>query len=138
MIILLLVISLVIFTDFIPDPVTRYNRGYTMLYIIGFSIFVNIAVLIYSIVSKICTACRSCFIKRRKQKAIAQLALKKKEVTTTKVEASNIVLSEIIEEKDESDDSESDSAASNLADYNSRQPTRKPRILIKDDNAVKL
>ena len=97
-IILLLVISLVIFTDFIPDPVTRYDRGYTMLYIIGFSIFVNVAILIYSIVSKICTACRNCLIKRRKQKMIAQLALKKKEGTTIKVEASNLVLSEIIEE----------------------------------------
>ena len=72
-VVLLIVISLVIFTDFVPDPVDRYNQGYTLLYFIGFNIFVNLAILIYSIVQKIYMACRNFFIKRNKKKVTAEL-----------------------------------------------------------------
>lgn len=65
-VVLLIVISLVLFTDFVPNPVDRYDLGYALLYIIAFNIAVNITVLIFTIVYKIYSACRSFFIKRRK------------------------------------------------------------------------
>ena len=59
------IISLVIFTDFIPSPVDRYDYGYILLYVIASSISVNVVILLATIAISIYTAIRKMILKRR-------------------------------------------------------------------------
>ena len=68
------VVSLFIFTDFIPDPVERYDYGYKFLYLIAFSIGVNVLILIASIIFGIYQAIRKMILKRRYEKQMKIIA----------------------------------------------------------------
>ena len=59
------IISLVIFTDFIPNPVDRYEYGYTLLYVVATSIGVNVIILIATILISIYNAIRQKIRKNR-------------------------------------------------------------------------
>ena len=61
----LCIISLVIFTDFIPSPVDRYDYGYILLYVIASSISVNVLILLATIAMSIYKAIRKMVLKRR-------------------------------------------------------------------------
>ena len=82
-VICLVVISMVAFTNFIPNPVHRYNNGYYLLYFVGGSVCVNMAILLVNIVRLISKAYRNWMYKKALTKHIAkteelQLQLKKK------------------------------------------------------------
>ena len=65
-VVLFFIVSLVIFTDFIPSPVDRYEQGYTLLYLVAFNITVNLVVLVVTIVRKVHKACRKFFADRKR------------------------------------------------------------------------
>ena len=69
----LCVVSLVIFTDFIADPVDRYDHGYKLLYLIGFSICVNIVILITSIIMSVYKMIKKKILKNRYEKMMKSL-----------------------------------------------------------------
>ena len=53
------------FTNFVADPLERYQLGWYFLYFIAFNVIVNVAVLIYTIGKKIYIAARSYFLERK-------------------------------------------------------------------------
>lgn len=66
------VVSLVIFTDFIADPVDRYEYGYTLLYVVAASICVNVFILLASIVLALYGTIRKAILKRRYTKMMKE------------------------------------------------------------------
>lgn len=64
--------SLVVFTDFIPSPVDRYDIGWYLLYFVGVQISINILVLILSILLSVYKAIRTYLIKRTLKKKMAE------------------------------------------------------------------
>lgn len=69
--------SLVLFTDFIGDPVERYEWGYTLLKLIAASVMVNVFILLATIVFVIYNAIRKLFFKRKIAKKMKELEAKK-------------------------------------------------------------
>ena len=69
----LCIVSLVIFTDFIPDPVDRYDYGYVLLYLVAFSISVNIVILLSSIILSIYKMIKKKMMKSRYEKMMKGL-----------------------------------------------------------------
>ena len=68
---------MVIFTDFIPNPVDRYEYGYTLLYIVAFAIVINLTVLIFTILRSIYRAIKKFILNRRKNQRIKRLESEK-------------------------------------------------------------
>ena len=60
------------FTDFVTDPIVRYELGWYLLYLVATNVAVNLLVLIYVISNKIYLAARNYFLER-KAKKLAQL-----------------------------------------------------------------
>ena len=71
------IISLVIFTDFIPNPVDRYEYGYTLLYVVATSIGVNVIILVATILISIYNAIRQKIRKHRYTKQMKELVEKR-------------------------------------------------------------
>ena len=61
---------MVLFTEFIPSPVDRYNYGYTLLYLVGLSIIINAVILFITISFAIYSAIRKALLKRKKDAAL--------------------------------------------------------------------
>ena len=74
----LCLISLVIFTDFIPDPVDRYDCGYYLLYSVAGTMGVNVLILIFMIVWGIFTGVRKFCRKKKFEKAMKVVQEKQK------------------------------------------------------------
>lgn len=72
--------SLVLFTDFVADPVVRYDIGEYFLYFVGVCFAINLLFFVVSIVKNICISCKR---RSAKKKAIKEfkdnLALKQEE-----------------------------------------------------------
>ena len=64
MIILLIIVSLVVFTDFVPDPVVRYDLGHVLLYTVAVTMIVNLIILILGLLYAIYVGVRK-FCSRR-------------------------------------------------------------------------
>ena len=62
--------SMVLFTEFIPSPVDRYDYGYTLLYLVGLSIIINVIILFMTIVFAIYSAIRKSLLKKKKAAAM--------------------------------------------------------------------
>ena len=56
------------FTEYVNDPATRYLLAFNFLYFVASDIILNILVLIFTILKKIYSACRSFFVNRRAKK----------------------------------------------------------------------
>ena len=67
------IVSLVVFTDFIPDPVVRYDYGYTLLYTVAGCMGVNVLILIFMIMWGIFTGIQKFLRKKRYEKAMKVL-----------------------------------------------------------------
>ena len=55
---MVLTASMFLFTDFIGDPVLRYDYGYDVLYCVATIIIVNLLIFVYIIVQSIYMAIR--------------------------------------------------------------------------------
>jgi len=69
--------SLVLFTDFIGDPVERYEWGYTLLKLIASSVSVNVFILLATIVTAIYISIHKLYLKRKKAKITKELEAKR-------------------------------------------------------------
>lgn len=54
--VLLLVSTMFLFTDYVPDPVRRYDLGFEFLYICGIVVGANLLIFAYNIVHSIYNA----------------------------------------------------------------------------------
>lgn len=75
--VLLLVSLMFLFTDYVPDPVLRYDFGYKFLYICGLVVAANLLVFVYNIASAIYNGCKHFFVKRQGKKRVYELNLRK-------------------------------------------------------------
>ena len=66
------IISLFLFTDFIPSAEDRLNYGYAILYFVGLNLALNLIVFITSIAFKIYSAVKKALLKRKMKKALEQ------------------------------------------------------------------
>ena len=82
---MLCIISLVIFTDFIPSPVDRYEYGYYLLYFVATACAINIMLLIITIVVAIYLAIRK-FLRKRKYKEHMKIVEEKRAAMKVKKE----------------------------------------------------
>lgn len=71
------VISLVLFTNFIQNPVDRYDYGYQMLYIVATAVVINVAILIASIIYSAYKSIRKWYRKRVWTKANEEMKVKR-------------------------------------------------------------
>ena len=69
-IICFVIISMVVFTNFIPNPVDRYNYGWYLLYFIGASVCVNMIILVVNITKIVYMAIKKRMMKKRLTKHI--------------------------------------------------------------------
>ena len=82
-----LCLGMLLFTDYVPDPVMRYDFGYKFLYVCAFVVIVNILVFLYLIISGIILAIRRSYLKRQARKAQALRV----EAAKLKVKATSLV-----------------------------------------------
>lgn len=66
--VVILTLSMLLFTDFVGDPEDRYEYGYYFLYTAAFTACANLVVFLYVLVSSIYKAIRNAFIKRKAKK----------------------------------------------------------------------
>ena len=64
-IICFVIVSMVVFTNFIPSPVDRYNYGWYLLYFIGASVCVNMIILAVNITKIVYMAIKKRMMKKR-------------------------------------------------------------------------
>ena len=63
--------SMFLFTNYVDDPVIRYKFGFYFIYLIGFNIVMNLAVLVISLCKVFYGGIKSWLIKRSKKKVQA-------------------------------------------------------------------
>ena len=71
-VVLIICISMMVFTDFVQQPADRYEWGYRLLYMIAGTIAINVSLLIFVILRGIYRTIRTKLIKRKKDKIIKQ------------------------------------------------------------------
>ena len=69
-IILICTWSLFLFTNYVPDPVLRYEFGQYFLYFIGFNLAVNILVFMWTILSSLIKWCRQKYGRNKQLKRV--------------------------------------------------------------------
>ena len=57
--------SMLLFTEYVPEPVQRYEFAFPWLYMLAVDVALNVLVLIFVLVRKIYTAIRNAFKKRK-------------------------------------------------------------------------
>ena len=77
------------YTEFVASPDTRYDLGFSFMYLVAADVILNVLFLIYVVVKKIYMACRSIFVRRRarqnmllKVQQSKQQAIEKKKTLT--------------------------------------------------------
>ena len=68
--VLLAEVSLLLFTNYVPDPLQRYEFGQGYIYFIGGNVAVNLCVLVFGLVAAIIIACRRYYFKRQSKRAM--------------------------------------------------------------------
>ena len=68
-----------LFTEYVPEPLVRYEFGENLMYFIGVDVGLNILILFKVIGSKIFKACRGFFL-RRKAKQMENLRVENKKL----------------------------------------------------------
>jgi hypothetical protein len=69
----LCIVSMVVFTNFVPNPVDRYNYGYKLIYFIGASVLVNMSILAINIVKIVYKVIKKCLFKKKLTKHIKKV-----------------------------------------------------------------
>ena len=59
---------MILFTEFIESPKDRYDHGYKLLYFVAAVLFVNFAILIFSIIMAVYDGIRKALLKRKYKK----------------------------------------------------------------------
>ena len=65
LVVLTCVWSMFIFSDYVPSAETRYELAFLFLYLIAADMILNVLYLIFTIVTKIYSACHNFFTKRK-------------------------------------------------------------------------
>ena len=71
---------MVVFTNFVPSPIDRYNYGYYLIYFIGASVCVNMIILAVNIIKIVYLALKKRFIKKKLAKHIENVEAKQLEL----------------------------------------------------------